>query len=153
MQRRTALGISLLLLGLTAAGAASAAENPIGNVKEVSGAAFILSDGDRRAAVLAGPVFANETLETGLDGALGVIFVDGSRLSIGSDTSLTIDEYVFVAQEEEGAFLSRLARGTLLYVSGLIAKLSPESVAVETPVGTIGIRGTKLMVELRWESE
>jgi len=142
--------VCLLLCGLPAA---NADEDSIGSVKEVSGSAFIVSDGARREAALAGPVYENDILETGSDGALGVILVDNSRLSIGPDTSLTIDEYVFVREAQEGAFLSRLTRGTLLYVSGLIAKFSPESASVETPVGTIGIRGTKFMVELLWETE
>ncbi len=150
MRCLSALGVSIFLLGATAAGAA---ETPIGRVKEVSGSAFIVSGGDRRPAELAGPVFQDDTLETEADGALGVIFTDDSRLSIGPDTSLTIDEYVFDPGAEDSAFLTRIARGTLLYVSGLIAKLSPESTAVETPVGTIGIRGTKLLVELVWEAE
>ncbi|MDH3402453.1 MAG: FecR domain-containing protein [Acidobacteriota bacterium] len=127
---------------------AGAAETPIGSVKEVSGAAFIHSGGARRAAALAGPVFRDDTLETGANGALGVLFVDDSRLSLGPDTSLTIDEYVFTPAAKKGSFVSRLGRGTLLYVSGLIAKLSPQSAAIETPVGTVGIRGTKLLVVL-----
>lgn len=150
MHRWPALGICFFLLGATAAGAV---ENHIGYVKELSGAAFIVSDGARRGAALAEPVLQNDTLETGVDGALGVTFVDGSRISIGPDTHLTIDEYVFEPKDAQGAFFSRLARGSLLYVSGLIAKLSPESAAIETPVATIGIRGTKLVVELVWEAE
>ncbi len=157
MRRFSTLGSRLLLPGvlslglcLPSLGVAQATETAIGNVKEVSGAAFIVSGGDRRPASLAEPVFQNDTLETAADGALGVIFTDDSRLSIGPDTSLTIDEYVFDPGEKDAAFLSRMARGTLLYVSGLIAKLSPESTSVETPVGTIGIRGTKLLVEIQW---
>jgi len=150
MRGRAALSICLVLFGVSAV---RAAEDPVGRVREVSGAAFIISEGARREAVLTGSVVANDTLETGVDGAIGVIFLDGSRLSIGADTSMTIDEYYFTPETEEGGFLTRLARGTLVYVSGLIAKVSPESVAVETPVGTIGVRGTKFMVELRWEEE
>lgn len=152
MPRHSTLGFCLLVLALAGAGPA-AADNRIGSIKEVSGEAFIVADGARRAAIAGGPIFPNDTLETGADGALGVLFVDDSRLSIGADTRLTIDEYVFVPKETRGTFLSRLSRGTLLYVSGLIAKLAPEAVAVETPVGTIGMRGTKLLVEIRWADE
>ncbi len=141
-----------LVLVVLSAGAVAASE-PVGHVKELSGSAFIVSGGERSAAELGAAVFQDDTLETGSDGALGVLFIDDSRLSIGPDTSLTIDEYVYEAGASEGAFLSRLARGTLLYVSGLIAKLSPESANVETPVGTIGIRGTRFLVRLESAAE
>jgi hypothetical protein len=34
------------------------------------------------------------------------------------------------------------------YLSGIIAKLSPESVRFETPVGNVGIRGTKFAIKV-----
>jgi len=35
-----------------------------------------------------------------------------------------------------------------MFVSGLIAKLSPSSVALQTPVGTLGVRGTRFLVDV-----
>jgi hypothetical protein len=96
-------------------------------------------------------VYQYDVLNTDSEGSLGIVFIDESSLSLGPDTTLTVDEYVFAPGTNEGSFLSRVTRGTLLYVSGLIAKVSPESVAVETPVGTIGIRGTRFMVKVEPE--
>ena len=45
-------------------------------------------------------------------------------------------------------FGSKLTKGTLNYVSGAIAKISPEAVAVKTPTGTIGVRGTQFVVKV-----
>ena len=148
-----ALTAAVILTFSGASLAAAQGPDPIGYVKEVSGTARILSAAGPRQAALGGPVYPDDTLETGADGALGVLFIDDSKLSLGADTSLTIDEYVFVPNEEQGSFVSRLARGTLLYVSGLIAKLSPESARVDTSVGTIGIRGTRFLVRLEWADE
>jgi len=39
-------------------------------------------------------------------------------------------------------------RGTAAYLSGMVGKLSPESVRFETPVASVGIRGTKLLVKI-----
>jgi len=150
MRRFLVLGICLLFVWTDPVQGEPVA---IGTVKEASGSASIVSSAGRRPAALAAPVYLNDTLETGAAGALGVLFVDDSRLSIGPDTSLTIDEYVFVPDAAKGSFVSRLARGTLLYVSGLIAKISPDAATVETPVGTIGIRGTRFLVKLEWETE
>jgi hypothetical protein len=41
-----------------------------------------------------------------------------------------------------------MLKGTVAYISGLIGKLSPESVRVETPTASIGIRGTKFVVKV-----
>lgn len=128
-----------------------AEEAPIGRIKSTSGTPTIVHNGVSRDAVLGGPIFQYDQLETDREGSLGIVFVDESSLSLGPDTNLIVDEYVFAPETNEGSFISRVTRGTLLYVSGLIAKVSPESVAVETPVGTIGIRGTRFMVKIEPE--
>ena len=146
MRCRTA---GIALVGLLALGEASAAvETAIGRIKSAAGEATVVSGEQRRAATVGQPVYMREILETGADGALGVVFADESRLTLGADTSLTIDEYVFVPEHGDGSFITRMTRGSLLYVSGLIAKLKPESSVVETPEATIGIRGTRFLVSL-----
>lgn len=141
------IGIFCLLL-LAGASLAFATGSAIGRVKESRGQASILRDGNSQAASVGQEVFEGDVLKTGRNGALGVTFVDRSRLSIGPDSRLQVDEYVYSPDSDEGSFVTRLTRGTLLYVSGLIAKLKPESAAVHTPVGTIGIRGTRFRVKL-----
>ena len=141
---RIVVGALVALLMLPAVTAA--ATESIGRIKSADGAAFVTSGGARRALEVGDPVFQNDVLETGTDGSIGITFIDESRLSIGSDTLLTVDEYVFEPADNEVSFVTRLTQGTLLYVSGLIAKLSPSSARVETPVGTIGIRGTRFLV-------
>ena len=39
-----------------------------------------------------------------------------------------------------------MARGTAIYSSGKIGKLSPESVKVNTPTATVGVRGTRFII-------
>lgn len=145
MRRLSVLFCLLLLAGATLA---AAADGAIGRVKEARGQAWILRDGKSQTAAVGQEVFENDTLRTGGNGGLGVTFIDRSRLSIGPDSLLKVDEYIYSPDEEEGSFVTRLSRGTLLYVSGLIAKLKPESASVSTPVGTIGIRGTRFRVKL-----
>lgn len=140
---------TFILSALPAAGATVATpETPIGRVKSVDGRASITTGDRQRAAAPGEPVYLHDVVETAGDGSLGIVFSDESRLSIGPDTRLTVDEYVFAPAEGEASFLARMARGTLLFVSGLIAKISPGAAAVETPVGTLGIRGTRFLVKL-----
>ena len=39
-------------------------------------------------------------------------------------------------------------KGTLQYVSGIIAKLKPDAVQVKTPAGIIGVRGTRFLARV-----
>jgi hypothetical protein len=41
-----------------------------------------------------------------------------------------------------------MAQGTLQYISGLIAKLAPAAISIETPTGTIAVRGTRFLLRV-----
>jgi len=143
MSRAIVLAMLIIFVGV---GVAWAEEGAIGVIKEMDGTAFIMSNGQRTPATLGAAIFLNDDIETGADGSVGITFVDESILSLGPDTVLTVDEYVFDPANGKGSFVSRLSRGTLLYVSGLIAKIAPGNSRVDTPVSTIGIRGTRFLI-------
>jgi len=44
-----------------------------------------------------------------------------------------------------------MAKGTLAYLSGAIAKIKPDAVSVKTPTGTIGVRGTHFVLKVEEE--
>ena len=148
--RRPAAVLAVLaLLAATLTPAAAAEERKaIGRLKEVAGTATIVSGEQTRPARPGEPIYLLDVVETAGDGSLGIVFTDESRLSIGPDTRLTVDEYVYAPARGEASFVTRIVRGTLLYVSGLIAKVAPGSSRVDTPVGTLGIRGTRFLVKL-----
>jgi hypothetical protein len=58
---------------------------------------------------------------------------------------------VFNPNQGQVKFGSQLTKGTLNYVSGAIAKINPEAVAVKTPTGTIGVRGPNFVVKVEAE--
>jgi hypothetical protein len=136
------------MLLLITTGASAQEGDVIGYVKTVSGEAYV-QRGDVRVPAEAGtPVYRGDVLHTGAPGALGVTLKDSTRLSLGSDSELTLRQFAFVPSENELGFVARLTRGTLLYVSGVIAKLSADAVSVETPVATIAVRGTRFLVRV-----
>jgi hypothetical protein len=92
-------------------------------------------------------LFADDAIETGRDGAVGIILRDDSLVSLGPESALTMKKFQFVPSEGKLGLVARLSRGTLEYVSGIIARLAPESVRFDTPVSTIGIRGTHIVVK------
>jgi hypothetical protein len=144
--RRNAMPWVLTLL-LTA-GLAQAAEEA-GRVKNTAGTATVISGKARTPSSVGLAVQMGDIVETGADGSVGITFRDSSRVSVGPNSRMVIDEFVFSPKTEDYGLATRLQQGTLFYVSGLIAKLAPEKTSVATPDGTIGIRGTRLLVSVR----
>jgi hypothetical protein len=125
-----------------------AAEEPIGVVKNVSGQATVTRGGQVFPAAVGTRLLVDDTLMTAANGSMGVILRDNSTLSIGPGSSLVVRSFLFSPSEGKLGLLVRLSKGTMAYLSGLIGKLSPESARFETPVATIGIRGTRFLVRL-----
>jgi hypothetical protein len=150
-----------LLVGLVwpwlAPHAAFAQGTPDGRVKSLAGQAWRIDPaGERSALEIGSAVSSGDTLETGPDGSVGITFRDETRLSLGPGSHVTIDAFLFEPERDQLSFAAHIARGTLLYVSGVIARLAPERVEVTTPDGTVGVRGTSFVVragprpERRW---
>lgn len=120
----------------------------IGVVQTVSGQSSLIR-GERPIAVHSGlKLQENDILETGADGALGIVLRDDTLLSIGPDSRFVLDRFAFSPAEEKLGFAARLSRGTVMVVSGQIAKMAPESVQIETPMALLGIRGTRFAAKV-----
>lgn len=122
--------------------------SPVGMVKTVAGQAVLELNGQRVPAVLGSPVYLGSRLVTASGSTLGITFKDETVMSIGPDTQLVIDQYLFAPREGKLSLIASLTRGTLNYVSGQIAKLRPDGVNVNTPTGMIGVRGTQFVVRV-----
>lgn len=124
------------------------ASPPIGIVKTVSGDASIQRGGRNIVAYPGCPLVQGDVLHTSAKGTMGVILLDDTILSLGSSTETRIEKFAFEpAVHKLGMFL-RVARGIIGYVSGRISKLAPGSVRIETPVATLGVRGTYLFARI-----
>jgi hypothetical protein len=76
-------------------------------------------------------------------GKVGITFKDDTRVQVNENSKLVIDEFVYDPKSTKGGKLAvNIALGTVRYASGQIAKNNPQSVAVNTPSATIGVRGT-----------
>ncbi len=90
------------------------------------------------------PVVRNARLETVPSGALEVTFTDGSRLTLGSASTVVVDNYVFGAGQGAGNQTLKMTRGLFRFVSGSMPK---DQVRLQTPSVTIGIRGTSVKIK------
>jgi hypothetical protein len=143
--------LAMMLLGLLCSLSVRAADEPIGYVKTASGTAWIVTAETTVPAQPGIPVYAGSRLKTGTPGSLGVTLKDETQLSCGPDTELVVDEYLYAPSQGKLGLVGNLLRGSLEYLSGVIARLRPDAVSVKTPTGTIGIRGTHFVVKVEEE--
>lgn len=125
-----------------------AGDSPIGYVKTLTGEASITSGGKAAKAEIGSPVYQGSVLQTGKKSSMGVTFNDETLMSFGADTVFTVDDYVYAPAQGKLKLTSKLTKGSLNYVSGVIAKLQPEAVTVKTPNGIIGVRGTQFLLKV-----
>jgi len=140
---------TLVVWGLAFAPLMSQAQTePIGFVKTVTGEAWITTAGQRVKAQPGTAILLGSQLKTNAAATMGVTFKDNTVMSFGPDTELTVDEYLYAPAQGQLKLGTRLGKGSLNYVSGMIAKLKPEAVTVKTPSGIIGVRGTQFVVKV-----
>ncbi|GAB4370585.1 MAG: hypothetical protein Kow00128_17760 [Deltaproteobacteria bacterium] len=136
----------LAALTILAFGRYCAAAEIAGVVHSCDGKARI-TRGDTSLPVAPGTkLFVGDVLSTGPDATVGVVFRDDSTLSLGPESRLVLRTFLFSPADRELGLVARLTQGTMAYLSGLLGKLAPEKVRFETPVATIGIRGTRFAV-------
>ena len=145
-----------LLLGLAGCGAGALAQapaaaqepaQPVGRVKTVSGAATVSTQSQVVVAAVGTPVFQGSVIQTEKNASLGLTFKDSTVLSLGPDTRVQVDDYLYDPNQGQYKFGAQLGKGTLNYLSGAIAKARPQAVSVKTPSAVIGVRGTHLVVQ------
>jgi hypothetical protein len=152
MKRRFNFRQALAALVLTTLPLFSQAQTePIGYVKTVTGEAWVSNGAERVRAQRGTPILLGSQLRTQAGASLGVSFKDNTMLSFGPNTELTVDEYLYEPADEQLKLSTRLIRGTLNYIAGVIAKLKPDAVSVRTPMGVIGVRGTQFLVKVEDE--
>ena len=121
---------------------------PVGLVKTASGEASVQREGRHLAALPGLALMQGDLLTTGAGAALGVILRDDTVLSLGPSTQTRIEQFAFDPAQGHLGMVLRVTRGLLEYLSGKISKLSPGAVRIETPVATLGIRGTHLLARI-----
>jgi hypothetical protein len=92
------------------------------------------------------PVYLGDVVQTGADGRLGINFTDGSSFNLSSNARMALNEFVYDPNGTSNSTLFNLGKGTFTFVAGNIAKTG--SMKIDTPVATMGIRGTTPRVEI-----
>jgi hypothetical protein len=140
---------ALVLLACAVATPVFAQERPVaGRIKVSTGSAFIVRDGAQIPAQVGQIVFEADGLRTGGDGKVGVTLNDDTRLSLGPNSELKLDRFMYAPADSAFSLVLKFVRGAATYVSGRIAKVAPDSIRLETPAAIIGVRGTTLAISV-----
>lgn len=132
-----------------AAGESANDESPVGAIEEVSGKATVTrADGTIETITAGTPIYQGDIIETDGDGAVNIVFIDETSMAISQNAKVAIDEYTFDPASESGTTNISVLRGLFVFTSGLIGRDDPDDVTIQTPVGSIGIRGTIIAGEI-----
>ena len=141
-------GVLVLVLG-AASPALAQQQAAAGRIKLVSGSAFVVRGGQTIPATAGQEVMQADSLRTGADGRLGITLKDDTRVSLGPDSEVRLEQFVYAPAEGNLALALKFVRGAMAYVSGRIAKLAPDSIRLETPAAIVGVRGTTLAIRVQ----
>ena len=102
-----------------------------GTVKatRLDGNIFELSVGD--------PVFQGDTIETEGSGAVGLVFLDKTTLSLSEGGKMVLDELIYDPASGTGSMTVDMVEGAFSFIGGEIAKTGPDAMQIETPVVTM----------------
>ncbi len=117
----------------------------VGQVELLNGSASVLRKGEQSSLERGDDILAHDTISTSARSMLRIEFTDGMEFTLGSDAKLLINEFVFNQAASTGLQSLSAIKGAFAYQSGLLAQVDPEAVTIKTALGTLGIRGTKLL--------
>lgn len=137
---RRALAIAALI-ALTGAGATASAQTPqnIGVAATVVNRMAGTVSSQQRSIGSGDQVFADEVVETGHDAKGQLLFLDETSLTVGPDSRLTLDKFVFDPNSSVAKVSMTAVRGVFRFISGSLPKQAYE---IKTPAGVVGVRGT-----------
>ncbi|OWW19180.1 FecR family protein [Noviherbaspirillum denitrificans] len=148
MPYRNIAAALLLLPGLVALPLnASAEELPAGMVKRAKGTAHVEREGKKTAAQPGDKLFSNDRIITAADGSVGITLRDDTMLSVGPNSTMSLDKFAFDSTSHQGTLQATVKRGTLGVISGKLSKQSPNAVQFNTPSAILGVRGTEFVID------
>ncbi len=95
-----------------------------------------------RQVVSAEPIFLWDQITSGADSGMQILLLDETVFTIGPESEMTIDEFVYDPATRQGSLAASMGKGVMRFVTGNISAGTPENMTIKLPVGTIGIRGT-----------
>ena len=155
--RRWTRGFGLALTGaLTGAALAVqtvGAAQPIGVTAALRGDVVRLASLQNDAAIgqmsSGQQVFLGDDIKVGGNGRLQVMLLDETIFTLGANSVMRIDEFVYdPAAPSNNTLTTSITQGAFRFVSGQVARRGADAMTVKLPSATIGVRGTSVAGEV-----
>jgi len=131
---------------ISQAGTNPAAGQVIGHVTKLQGSATAIRNGVSIILNNGDNVEKGDVVQSGSDSTLGITFVDGTVFGLSSNARMVLNEMVYDPNGSNNSSLMSLVAGTISFVAGQTAKHG--DMKIDTPVATMGIRGTAVLVQI-----
>lgn len=90
-----------------------------------------------------------QRIDTAIDGRIQMRFTDGGLVSLMPESTFSVDDYLYADKaQDKGTLVFSMLRGGLRTITGTIGKTRHENYQLNTPVATLGIRGTEYIAVL-----
>jgi hypothetical protein len=106
-----------------------------------NGVSIILNQGDN--------VEKGDVVQSGSGSTLGLTFIDGTVFGLSANARMVLNEMIYDPNGSDNSTLISLVSGTISFVAGQTAKHG--DMKIDTPVATMGIRGTAVLVEIDFD--
>jgi hypothetical protein len=140
--RLPVLVAGILLLGV---GEPSWSQEKIGGAQTVvNNVDGNLPTGNQVPVVQGDSVFLNEAVRSGADSRAKLVLNDSTNLTVGPDSTVKLDDFVYSGPKAPGTIALNMTKGTLRFITGDANK---RAYTIWTPTAAIGVRGTNLLIE------
>ena len=129
-----------------ASAGAAAVGHVIGHVTKLVGSATVVRNGVSIILTMGENVEKGDVVQCGSNSSLGITFIDGTVFGLLSNARMVLNEMVYDPNGSSNSSLISLVAGTISFVAGETAKHG--DMKIDTPVATMGIRGTACLVEI-----
>ncbi|HKS89740.1 MAG TPA: FecR domain-containing protein, partial [Stellaceae bacterium] len=101
-----------------------------------------------RQLVIGQDVVFNERITSAAEGQTQIVFLDESTMTVGPNSDLVIDQFVYDPRSGTGRLAMSATRGLLRYVGGKLSK-QDGAVTLRTSTATLAVRGGAFIANLR----
>lgn len=143
--------ILLALAILLSVSPVQAGKTTAGIIKSLDGKAIIQRDGRIIPAEIGNELYISDTVVTEKTGSAGIMLEDDTLISMGPDSRLELSDFAFEPHNSTFAIALKFIKGSFAYMSGIIGRLAPEKIRIETPDAVIAVHGTRFLVSVEGE--
>ena len=97
------------------------------------------------------PIYLGDVIKTDAQGHMQILLLDQTVFTVGPNSSMVIDEFVYDPTTDAGKLNARIVKGVFRFITGKIARKKPSNMEVKLPVGVLGVRGTIVAIQTEGE--